>query len=210
MEGIPMIKRLTFATIYLIFLSAYFQTAMAGDWRFPLAISYVSGMQDIVDLYKTNIENEIPNSSVSSAGIPIGISFHPYYETDFGLGIGIGVGPIMYLYADASSYGSYEFTNIPVNADVRFNFLPKNSFAPYVRVGIRKNNASGDYVVSDEAGPYYAIGAEFRSLRRVQFGVELAKDNSKVEFYEVDQYGNRSGTKKISPTDTMITFYIIF
>ena len=204
-------KRLiSFIFIALISIS-YINIAAAGDWRFPLAISYVQGAKDVADLYEQNIEHEVPNSSVSSTVWPFGLSFHPYFEFDFGLGIGVGIGPISIIYVDTgTSYGEYDFTNVPVNVDARFNFLPKNSFAPYIRAGVRKNNASGDYVVSDGTGLFYGIGAEFRSLKHVNFAVEIAKDESEIEFYVVDNNRQRSSTKKIKPTGTMISFYVIF
>lgn len=188
----------------------YSVTVAADEWRFPLAISYIDGANDVADLYSDNIEREVAGAEVTTLVIPIGISFHPYYEFDSGLGVGVGVGPVMALNAESDSDSpDYDYSNIPVNIDLRYSFV-KKGFAPYLRAGIRKNNASGDYVIGDDAGMFYGVGAEFRTSNRVHLGVEITKDNSEVEFIEVDQFGNRSGSKKIKPTNLMVSFYIIF
>jgi len=188
----------------------YSVSVTAGEWRFPLAISYVGGTNDIADLYSDNIENEVAGADVSSLVIPVGASFHPYYEFDTGFGLGVGIGPAMVLSAKSNS-GSrdYDYLNIPVNVDIRYTFS-KTGFAPYLRAGVRKNNASGDYEIGDNIGMFYGVGIEFRTSSRVHLGVEVAQDNSEIEFIVVDQFGDRSGSKKIKPTDLMVSFYMIF
>ncbi|MCF6337471.1 MAG: outer membrane beta-barrel protein [Gammaproteobacteria bacterium] len=175
-----------------------------------MAISYISGANDVTDLYSENIESEVAGADVSALTIPIGTSLHPYYEFHSGFGVGAGIGPATVLYAKSSS-GSrdYDYLNIPVNVDIRYSFA-KKGFAPYLRAGVRKNNASGDYVIGDNAGMFYGIGAEFRTSSRVHLGVEVAQDNSEIAFIVVDQSGNRSGSKKIKPTGLMVSFYMIF
>lgn len=188
----------------------YSVSVTAGEWRFPMAISYISGAKDVADLYSDNIENEVAGADVSSLTIPIGASFHPYYEFDAGFGLGAGIGPAMVLYAKSNS-GSrdFDYLNIPVNVDIRYSFS-KKGFAPYLRAGVRKNNASGDYEIGDNIGMFYGVGVEFRTSKRVHLGVEVAKDNSEIEFIVVDQFGYRSGSKKIKPTGLIVSVYAIF
>ncbi len=188
----------------------YSVSATAGEWRFALAVSYISGMNDVADLYSDNIENEVAGADVSSLTIPIGTSFHPYYEFDTGFGLGAGIGPAILLYTKSSSGSrNYDYLNIPVNVDIRYSFS-KTGVAPYLRAGVRKNNTSGDYEIGDNAGMFYGVGVEFRTSSRVHLGVEVAKDNSEIEFIVVDQFGYRSGSKKIKPTGLMVSLYAIF
>ncbi|WP_455203171.1 hypothetical protein, partial [Kaarinaea lacus] len=75
-------KTLVFA-IFILLMTGFTQSTWAGQWRFPIAISYIGGINDVADLYDANITQE-SGVEVDSFGIPIGLNFHPYYEFDSG------------------------------------------------------------------------------------------------------------------------------
>jgi len=41
--------------LVILFVSS---SAKAADWRFPLGLTYVSGLEDVRDIYNQNIEAE--------------------------------------------------------------------------------------------------------------------------------------------------------
>lgn len=176
-------------------------SARAADWRFPVGLSLISGMQDITDLYESNLKAENPYADVQSAdSIPMGISFTPYIQTDFGLGLGGMVGPVMMIIGDAS------FFNLPVGVDARYIFIPDASMSPYVRAGFKYNLAGGDYVESSTPGLLAGVGLEFMRTRRVGFGFELAYDTSEIEFEDVAH----RNTTKIKPVALTLSGFAIF
>ncbi len=84
-----------------------------------MGLSYISGMGDIVDQYEDNLQAD-GYITESADGIPVGISFQPYYEFVSGLGIGMGFGPLMMIYGDV------DFLNVPVNGCLRYALMPKS------------------------------------------------------------------------------------
>jgi hypothetical protein len=104
------------------------------------------------------------------------------------------------------------FYNIPVHVDARWAYLPQGGgFSPYVRVGMRKNIAHGDYVVEGKTGPFAGLGFEYKRPRGVvDFGLELTVDKSEVEFEVIDAAGNKTSTRNIQLQKTMINVYFVF
>lgn len=203
-------RAVVFCILFVGFVAS--ETALAGNWRFPVGIVYAKGLDEIADLYEQNRENE-GESTDSSSVLPISFNFSPYYRLDNGLGFGLGFGPD-YGRLDEDDQGNLDITyyNMPVHIDMRWAYLPKGGgFSPYIRLGMRKNFAQGDDVVEGKIGPFGGIGFEYlRPKGVVDIGLELSVDKSEVEFEVVDEFGNKSSTKNIQPHKTMVTFYLIF
>jgi hypothetical protein len=90
-------------------------SAVAGDMRWPIKISYVSGVGDLMDLYESNLEYE--GYEVDTFEWPVGIGISPYYQWDGGFRFGGGVGPIMMIMGDADHF------QLPLNLTAGYTFL---------------------------------------------------------------------------------------
>ena len=64
----------------------------AGDWKYPLGITYSSGFDDVLDYHEAALGVDADFS------FPIGVSFHPYIEINNGHMIGIDVGPLAFIW----------------------------------------------------------------------------------------------------------------
>jgi hypothetical protein len=158
-------------------------STQAGEFKFPVGIAYTQGAFDVIDkLDETwNYEDKFV--------WPVGLTFNPYYEFDFGLGIGLNFGPATFIVVDMYSWDNYyDYDNdtrfsyiVPIGADVRYTFLRKKSVSPYVRVGIRYPIAGGDDIDSSTPGPFGAVGVEFWRNKSVGLAVEVGYDGSQVE-----------------------------
>ena len=191
--------------LLFVFLAADFcicGSAYAGDWRFPVGLSYISGVNDVSDLYEDNLD-ELGYITDSVDAIPVGVSFRPYYEFDNGLGIGMDFGPSMLIIGDV------DFFNFPVNATCRYTINHDADVAPYIRVGISHNFASGDYVESGETGLFAAVGLEMMRNKVVALGIEAAYDSSEIEFERYVLYWDVV-YEKIKPGGFTLTFSVIF
>lgn len=200
------------ALLILISLFPFNRAQAAGEWRFPVQLTYVNGITDVYDLYKSNLESE--GYSVTSEFIlPVAIAFNPQYEFNFGLRIGGGIGPMMMILT-----GEKNHFGIPLNFNVGFTILPFAQVSPYVRGGIMYHLAFGDYLEKSTPGIFAAAGIEFLRKKAVAFGFEVAMDFTELEFktYDVDYdswWGyevNLSGTRKIKPAGLMIGLFIEF
>jgi hypothetical protein len=212
-------KRVLFYCVCISLFLYASASAKAGEWRFPVGLSYISGIQDIKDLYTENLEHN--GYSVSdTVNIPVGLAFQPYLQMDNGLGYGMAIGPMSMVLTNVVDY-----YNFPIGADVRYTFLNSSNASPYVRAGLRYNIASGDYVKSSSPGLFGAVGFEIFKKSHVSMGLELSYDSSQVEFknYKVthhifhDYWGNsydsptwEQGTTKIKPSGLMFSLYAIF
>ncbi len=173
--------------------------AAAADWRFPVGLSYVSGITEVVDLYEDNLEAEGYDVDRND-GVPIGLSFNPYVELENGLGFGIGIGPTMLIADDADLFV------LPVRVDLRYAVMPRSEVSPYLRVGGSYPLASGDYVEQSRPGLFGGIGIEFFREKVVGFGLEAAYDSSVIEFEDVED----DSTKEIQPVKFMVSLFAIF
>ena len=173
--------------------------AMAADWRFPLGLTYASGIEDVVDTYEDNLEEE-GYTVYDTDYWPVGISFHPYVEFDIGLGVGASIGPSMMIYGDT------DFFAVPVGLDARYTFIPRASVSPYVRVGGRTHLASGDYVEGTTPGFFGAIGLEFLRDRSVSMGVEISTDKSEIELERVGY----NDTEDVQVCELMVSVFVVF
>lgn len=197
--------------LLFIFLVANFGicgSTYAGEWHFPVGLSYISGVNDIGDLFEDNLEAESYIYSADITVIPVGITFRPYYEYDNGVGFGMDFGPTMIMLSNEDDIDA-DFFNLPINVTCRYAITPDASVSPYVRAGISYNISSGDYKESSKPGLFAAVGVEMMRTKAVNLGIEFAYDSSEIEFEDhTDYYGG--GIKKIKPGGFIFTFSVIF
>jgi hypothetical protein len=195
-------------------------SAKAGEWHFPLGLSYITGLGEVSDLRYDNME-ALGYATTEWFDWPLGFTFQPYYEFDNGLGIGTGIGPTIF-----SVEGDFSFTNVPVGLDMRYMFSHPSKTSTYIRntslyirAGARYNIATGDFVKSSSPGAFGAIGIEFSRMTTLGLGIELAYDASEIEFekfekHYLDSEGNfwdyTVSTVKIRPNAIMLSFFAIF
>lgn len=177
-------------------------SATAVNWRFPVALTYVSGWQDVKDIYEDNLDAR-GYSYDDISGLPVGISFHPYAEFDKGFAVGGGIGPLMLI------VGDWDFFDLPMRMDFRYTIMPKNDTAAYFRIGPSLHIASGDFVESNGAGIFVGAGVEFLRTRRVGMGIEMAYDSAEVEFQKYSNHWNYS-KEKIKPCEFMFSVFAVF
>ncbi len=174
--------------------------AESGEIKFPVGPTIIIGFNKVAQLYEDNSGGEI------TFLIPIGASFHPYYQFDFGLRLGMGIGPLAVILGDVSFY------NVPVNLHVGYTFIPKANVSPYAKTGIMINLGGGDYVTGRTLGLYAALGMEFMRQRMVGFGFELAYSSAAIEFedYSAAPLEPTADRTLIKPNMVMISFFVIF
>lgn len=178
------------------------KTANAADWRFPVGLGVVSGFYDVQDLYEDNLEAEGYQTD-SVQGLPLGIVFRPNVEFENGLGLGIDMGPFMMIMGDSSFY------NLPVNANMRYTFIPRANISPYVRVGLMTNLSGGDYVEGNELGLSASIGIEFFRKKVVGMGIDLTYNTADIEFEKKSVFGPDT-MEKINPSEFTLAFFAVF
>ena len=197
-------KRKVICLFIIVIIFSLGQICMAGgDMKFPIQLSYVSGLGEVYDLYVDNLEAE-GYSINSDFYIPIALSFHPFYEFDFGLRIGGGIGPIMFvlvqqktIYGSSSSTESTTFFDLPLNFHVGYTIIPRSPVSPYVKTGFVFHVNTGEYLESSSPGLLMAAGVDFLRTKRVNFGFEVAKDFSESTFkYKIDDGWNYYTTEK--------------
>lgn len=183
----------------------------AAEWRFPVGLTYVSGIDNVLDVYKNNLEVKgyIVDTKLLTS---VGLSFQPYVQFSSGLGIGFTFGPAMIVSSTDS-----DFTAIPAGLDLRYTPLTDSWASPYIRAGIKKYFASGDYVKSSSPGFYGSFGLEFARTKRVGWGIEVTYDTAEIT---LDKYTRRTTTSytstytisevKVRPGETQATIFIVF
>jgi len=144
--------------------------AQEGSMHYSLGVTYVGGLQDVVDFYNTE-----HNGSTSTL-IPVGVRFSPYYEFKNGLRLNLDLGPL------AMVAGDVNFTDVPLGATIGYAFAPSSDDTAYIRVGVRQHMASGSDVDGSSAGLFAALGTDFSRDRRVHWGFEVAVDTATVDF----------------------------
>ena len=214
-------KKVSFCVLLIVIIFSLGQTCLAGgDMKFPIQISYVSGLGDVYDLYVDNLK-AIGYDINSDFYIPIALSFHPFYEFDFGLRIGGGVGPIMLvlvqektIYGSSSSTDYTTYFDLPLNFHVGYTIIPRSPVSPYVKTGFVYHVNTGDYLKSTTPGLLLAAGVDFLRTKRVSFGFEVAKDFSESVFEQREQddyWGNYyTSEKTISTGGLTIGLFVRF
>lgn len=195
-------KMIRSLTVMAVLFLACVGSAEAGDWRFPVGLAYVSGMEDIVDQFEENLEAE-GFITESADGLPFGVSIQPYYEMDSGLGVGIGIGPPMWIGGDV------DFFNLPVNFSLRFAFMNQSNTSLYLRAGVSYNMASGDYVEDSNVGFVGAVGIEFMRKRAVGLGIEVGYDNAFIELEDLTTI-DPNDTEEFEPVGFTASIFAVF
>ena len=171
----------------------------SSDWKFPVGLSYVTGFDDVGELYKENLHTIYSNVNEDHT-VPIGITFSPYIEFDSGVGLGGTIGPV----EDIS--GGADLFNLPVGLNVRYFLFPNATASLYVRGGVNYNIASGDYVDSSIPGLAGGIGLEMLRNRHVGISCEVLYDSSEIEFERL----STGGTKKVKPSEWVFSLQAVF
>jgi hypothetical protein len=189
-------------TILAVTLLSFVNCADAGQWRFPLGLTYVSGIGEVVDQIEDNL-NADGYETEKTETFPVGASFQPYYEFDSGLGIGVGLGPLMVVFGDV------DFVDMPVNVCLRYALFPEAKMSPYIRAGAAYHLANGDYVEGSQPGYVGAIGLEFMRDKPVGFGIEAGYDSSTIELEDLDS-SSADDTKEFTPVGFMVSIFAVF
>ena len=189
-------RHLTFVVIAALLLAS--GTANA-EWKFGAGGTYLSGLNDLADTLEDNLEDR--GFEVDTLVIPIGVSFQGYTEWDSGIGVGFSLGPAM------AAFGDLDFFSVPVGIDARYSFGSDGN-RPYVRLGGRYHIAGGDDIESGGAGPFAAIGYEWRKPEaETGWGLELAYDGAETE---VLSSRSITGTEDIAVAEFMLSVFVLF
>jgi hypothetical protein len=169
------------------------------DWRFPVGLSYASGFNEVVDAMDDNF-------GLSDDWVwPVGLSFQPYAEFEFGLGIGASLGPLGLVFIDNGWETDVSYM-VPLGLDVRYTFFRKGNVSPYVRAGFKYILAGGDFLDSSDPGVFGAVGVEFLRKKRVSVGLEVGYCSAEVEVAG----GPYGGPKDVKPYEFLISVFAIF
>jgi hypothetical protein len=175
-------------------LSFPLATRAAVDWRFPVGLTFASGLIDVNDAIEEHFYSA-PSWDYDNFVFPVGLQFSPYAEFDFGLGVGVTLGPpaffvvyedyYYYDYWDDYYYDEVRFSwSLPIGLDLRYSFhslMEDSNVCPYVRAGLRYTLAGGDFLKSgDNVGFYGGAGVEFLRTKKVSVGVEAGYDTSEL------------------------------
>ncbi len=173
--------------------SAQAQDSGTG-FRFRLGLDFISGLNDFGD--KISVNN--PNISVKQ-NVPVGLALGLSYGFGGGWAAGLTVGPAILGIGDVSLHV------VPVGLDVRYRFGAEAS-SPYVRLGVEKANAGGDFIKSGKAGGVAAVGMEFGKASGFGWGVELGYRSAEVIVKATP--GHREA--KAQPYKAVLGLYVAF
>jgi len=187
--------------IALLVLSAV-GSATAGDWKYPLGITYTSSFSDVLDYHEAALGVD------ADFNFPIGVSFHPFFEFEKGHRLEIDVGPIGLIFIQTNFSDDKSFISLPIGATYGYVFARDKSVAPYIRAGVSYDIASGDFVDGSSPGAIGAIGLEMARHKRVSFGLEAAYSTATIDLK--DDFGLVSLPDEEVETGFMFAFRIIF
>jgi opacity protein-like surface antigen len=139
-------------------------------FRFQVGLTFANGISDLKDKIETNN----PNISISQ-GLPGGLSFALYREFGNDWAVGATIGPAVLGVGDASLH------IVPIGLDVRYKFVRNEDLDSYIRVGVEKAVAGGDFIESSSAGGSIGLGVEFAKPRGLGWGIEAAYHSSQVK-----------------------------
>ena len=188
-----------------------------ADWRLGVGLDYVSGLSDVANLYLDNISAPFGASTADEFDdfqLPVGLKFAGDYEWKSGFRVDFNVGPVMLVMADltvsgASNYDdSFTYVDVPVGISAGYSFMRNSSISPYVRLGAAQHFVSGDFNESASPGLLAAVGVEFMRTRTAQVSVELALDQSEVEFDRIRC--STVGTNCLTTRESLNTSDILF
>ncbi len=170
-----------------------------AEWNFVIGGTYVSGLNDVVDVLEENLEDR--GFSVDTLVIPIGVSFQGYNEMPSGLAFGFTFGPAV------AAFGDIDYFDLPVGVDGRYFFQTSGDSRPYVAAGIRYHIAGGDDIDGSDIGPYGAVGMEFRREGDTGWGVELAYDGAEID---IENPRRSDGIESVKPGNVMLSVFLVF
>jgi hypothetical protein len=183
-----------------------------GKWAFPVGLSYVSGIQNVLDYYE-----ELFPELDTSWSVPVGLSFTPYYEFEHGSRLSFDLGPAAIILIDEESYygNSWEsseetYWDVPVGLTYGFTFLPQASVSPFARVGFKYHIADGDYVDSSTPGAFGAVGIEFMRNKMVGVSFEVGYDASEVTLAGADWRGNGYREEDVKSGEVLVSLRAVF
>ena len=160
-------------------------SAQAGQFFFPVGLSYSYGSQQLSDKLTDYYRND--GFDVDQTSVPIGLSLNPFYEWDNGLGVGLSVGPTAFLTVDEDVYAGSTHTEtsqfsyvVPVGGFVRYTLFRDKKVSPYIRVGVKYPFAGGDNLESANVGPFGVVGVDLWRNQKVGMSVEVGYDASQV------------------------------
>lgn len=173
----------------------------AMEWR--LGLSYVSGVDDVADLYEDNLRLAGRDVDVDLK-FPLGVAASFVYDWTAQWRTDVGIGPVFAIGGDV------KHIEVPLTATMGYNFSPYSRFSPYVRGGLAHHFASGDQYSSSSPGLLFAVGVDF-----THFALELATDRSEVEFDRLacDDASTSPGTAcrltatELNTYDVLLSFY---
>ncbi|MBN1846990.1 MAG: hypothetical protein JW932_00240 [Deltaproteobacteria bacterium] len=201
-------NRWIMSVVCLMAMGILSSSAQARNTKYSFGLTYVSGFDDIVDIYENNLEKE-GYSIYSSDYVPAGISFRSDTRIFNHFSLGVGVGPFMYISAE-----EYDFFNIPSSIFIRYTFNSEANATPYICGGISNHFASGDYVEDTSPGFMAGVGIEFLRNKRVNMGVLAIYDSSEIELKKHQSYSSNNHyddtIEAISPGEFMLGVFIIF
>lgn len=189
--------------------------AHAGDWRVGPAVSGVSGINDVSDIYEQNYNNTHTSTQVDVKFLlPIGIAVQGTYTWNSGMRADLGLGPIFILRdnGDGDIDTGLDHTEVPISATVGYTFIPDGTVSPYVRAGAVYHFASGEYVEGSTPGLLAAAGIEFMRKSVASVSLEVAIDKSKVELERFRRTGNTTTrtTEDINSYETVFSVIVKF
>ena len=161
-------------------------STQAGDFHFPVGVSYASGIEDATDKLADFYRQD--GYQVHQIDVPFGLTLNPYYELNNGLGVGVSVGPTAFIDVDEKRYyetgpssDNTKFSYaVPIGGFVRYTLFRDRTIAPYVRVGVHYPLAGGDNLESSQVGPFGAVGVELWRTKRVGMSFEVGYDSSEI------------------------------
>lgn len=146
-------------------LSAAPAWAQGGDpaagFRFQIGLTAFSGMNEFGDKIVANN----PNVDVTQS-VPLGLALAALYQFGNGFAVGATLGPAILAVGDVSLHV------VPVGLEGRYRFSSGPS-SPYVRLGVEKASAGGDFVKTGKAGAAVAVGMDFGKPAGFGWGFEV-------------------------------------
>jgi hypothetical protein len=181
-------------------------TAHASEWHVGGAVSFPTAQADVLDLYEENYAAQGTPVDVTKL-LPFGIAFDAHYQWNSGIRLGMGFGPLLLIAGDVQHFEA------PINVTLGYTFLPKSNVSPYVKAGFVHHIANGDFVVGSNPGLLAAVGLEFARNGVAQYALEVASDQSEVEFDKLcarSQPSCRPSTVTLNTYDVVISFIVKF
>lgn len=192
-----------------------------ANWRFPVAVSWISGYNDLVDFHQDNLEAERSIAEAESCLITetesclIPLSFHPYIQLNKNWGVGGGIGPFTLILGDTG------FFNLPIRLDLRYaRTIPWKKIPVYLRAGPAYHLARGAYVEKSNPGISAGLGAELLKNKKlgkgdkglkISLGLEIGYDMSEIKFEKITSSSSGdSATEKIKPGGLMFSIFALF